>query len=231
MKNEVNSNGMKSKKTSQSVYSSVDEKIHRMKIAFTNAGSVGILPKLETIGYTKEKLDAYLLKVVELENLSHKQKKEYADKYAETERLNNRKTEINEIYTKHLALCRILFKGNTQVSKLLEFSGERKFAYSAWFQQVNNFYAQILASNELKEKVATINIKEEDLQNQIEALEKLSLLKKSQKMEMSEAQKATENRDVVLDEIYSNYLELIAYAKIIFQDSQDLEALGIVVKR
>ncbi|MFB9120247.1 hypothetical protein ACFFUE_03480 [Bergeyella porcorum] len=231
MKNEVNSNEMRSKKTSQSVYASVDEKIYLMKLAFTNASTEIILPKLEPIGYTKEKLDVYLQKVAELENLSQKQKKEYADKYAETERMNNRKMEINEIYMRHLALCRILFKGNTQVSKLLEFSGERKFAYGAWYQQVNNFYAQILSSDELKQKVASINIKEEDLQGQIDALEELSLLKKSQKIEMSEAQKATKNRDIALDEIYSNYLELIAYAKIIFQDSQDLEALGIVVKR
>lgn len=209
----------------------MEEWISRMKIAFSNAKQPDIFAQLQNLGYTEEKLNGYIAKVTELEALSQSQKKEYAEQYAETEKLNAKRTEIDEIYRRHLAFCKILFKGNTQANALLDLSAGRKNAYGAWFQQVSNFYAQLLANAEFLAKVKTINITETDLTAQQTALTELTKLKENQKKETSEAQKATEKRDVAFDEIYASYTELIAYAKVLFENDQILEQLGTVVKR
>lgn len=227
----IHSKSNEAKKTTKSYYISINEKINNMKVAFANAKLPTILPQLQTLGYTEEKLNDYLSKVAEIEKFHQNQKKEYAEQYAETEKVDKKRKEINDLYLRHFAFCKILFKGDTLASSALEFSGDRKSAYASWFQQVSNFYAQLLGNSEFLAKVGTINIKQNDLEAQKNALKELSTLKENQKKEAGEAQKATEIRDEALDKLYPLYLELVAYAKILFQDDQALETLGIVVKR
>ena len=216
---------------SKSRYISTEQLILQMKLTFANAKLPNILPHLQTLGYTEEKLNEYLEKVTELETLSQVQKKEYGEQYAETEKLNKKRTEIDEIYKRHLAFCKILFKDNTQAISTLGMNTGRKRAYAAWFQQVNNFYGQILANAEFLNKVSSINIKENDLKTQLMALSELTQLKENQLKEAGQAQKATEMRDEAFDKLYPLYTELVAYAKVLFQNDQTLEALGIVTKK
>ncbi|MFK8289160.1 hypothetical protein ACI76W_07915 [Capnocytophaga canimorsus] len=219
------------KPTKKSLYISTDEMISKMRIAFSNAKLPEILPQLQTLGYTEEKLDDYLKKVAELEQLMQNQKKEYAEQYAETEKFNQKRQEIDELYRRHIAFCKILFKGNVKAISVLELNAGRKNAYASWHQQVSNFYGQFLGNSDFLAKVGTINITQTDLEAQKTALQELSTLKENQKKEAGEAQKATEIRDEALDKLYPSYTELVAYAKVLFQDDQILEALGIVVKR
>ncbi|MFJ1262054.1 hypothetical protein ACILDS_05080 [Capnocytophaga canis] len=219
------------KPTKKSLYISTDEMISKMRIAFSNAKLPEILPQLQTLGYTEEKLDDYLKKVAELEQLMQNQKKEYAEQYAETEKFNQKRQEIDELYRRHIAFCKILFKGNVKAISVLELNAGRKNAYASWHQQVSNFYGQLLGNSDFLAKVGTINITQTDLEAQKTALQELSTLKENQKKEAGEAQKATEIRDEALDKLYPSYTELVAYAKVLFQDDQILEALGIVVKR
>ncbi|AEK22688.1 hypothetical protein [Capnocytophaga canimorsus] len=219
------------KPTKKSLYISTDEMISKMRIAFSNAKLPEILPQLQTLGYTEEKLNTYLQKVAELEQLMQNQKKEYAEQYAETEKFNQKRQEIDELYRRHIAFCKILFKGNVKAISVLELNAGRKNAYASWHQQVSNFYGQLLGNSDFLAKVGTINITQTDLEAQKTALQELSTLKENQKKEAGEAQKATEIRDEALDKLYPSYTELVAYAKVLFQDDQILEALGIVVKR
>lgn len=80
-------------------------------------------------------------------------------------------------------------------------------------------------------KLQTINIKEEDLKTVQNQLAEVITLKERQKKEIAEAQKATEARDKHFDELYAQYSEFVAYAKVAIAQSQDLEALGISAKR
>lgn len=212
-------------------YLSAEEMISRMKIVFANAKLPDFLPQFKTLGYTEEKFNGYLSKVAELEQLHQNKKKEYADQYAETEKFNKKRAEIDKIYKRHGAFCKILFKGDTKAVSVLGLNEGHKNAYASWFQQVSNFYGQLLGHAEYLEKVGTINIKQTDLEAQRNALDELSRIKEIQKKEMGEAQRATEVRDEALDKIYPIYSELTAYAKVLFEDDQMLEALGIVVKR
>lgn len=210
---------------------SIEEWIQKMRLAFSNGKLPNIQEKLSLLGYTPQKLDELLLKVIHLEELHQNQKTKYAEQYAETQKFDKKFKEINDLYTKHLAFCKILFKGDMLARTSLDFSGKRKMAYGDWLVQVSNFYSQLLKNIVFMTKLQTINIKEEDLKLVQYKLSEIIELKESQKKEIAQAQKSTKIRNQFFDELYPKYREFIAYAKIAFSHDQDLEALGIITKR
>lgn len=231
MENSENTNLTGGKLAAKYQYVSAEELIAKMKIAFRNAKEPEILSELETVGITESNLDDYLLEIADLEQLSQKQIKEYGEQYAETDKFNLKRIEIDSLYTRHRNLAKIIFKGDRQSNTTLGIDEGRKRAFAAWFQQVSNFYAQILANPDFKTKAETVNIKDPDITAQQTALEQITALKASQKKEIGEAQKATDTRDEALDLLYPKYTQLIGFAKILFPDDQTLEKLGIIVKR
>ena len=202
-----------------------------MKIAFSNAKKPEILPELETVGITEAMLDADLAAITKLENLSQIQKREYGEQYVETNRFNLKKAEIDTLFTRHRNLAKIAFKGDRKANTTLGIDAGRKKAFGAGFQQISNFYSQILANPDFKTKAETVNIKETDILAMRTSLEEISEVKNSQTKETDEAQRATDIRDSAIDVLYPKYTQLIAFAKVLFPDNQTLEKLGIIVKR
>lgn len=212
-------------------YISADELIAKMRLAFTNAREPEILAELKNVGFSEADLTGSLGEVERLEALSAAQKKEYGEQYDATDGFNSKMQEIDQLFTRHRNLAKIAFKNNRQAYATLGIDEPKKLAYSAWFQQVKNFYAQLLANADFKAKAETISISPAVIAAQQDALAQLSALKEAQKKETGEAQKATETRDDALDALYPKYRDLIDYAMELFKDDQTLEKLGIVVKR
>ena len=212
-------------------YLSAEEMIAKMKVAFTNAKEPEILAELATVGITESTLDGYLSDVESLEQLSQKQVQEYGEQYAETDKYNLKKEEIDALYTRHRNLAKIAFKDDRQAYTTLGIDTPKKVAFAAWYQQISNFYAQILANPDFKAQAASVNINDAAISAQQTALQEITALKESQKKELGEAQKATENRDIALDHLYPKYMQLVEFARILFPDDQTLEKLGIIVKR
>ncbi|AYO57849.1 hypothetical protein CO230_06755 [Chryseobacterium sp. 6424] len=226
-KNETPDTG---KPSSQNRYISAEQLIAKMKIAFSNAKQPEILSQLATVGITEPMLDGYLNEITNLELLSQKQIQEYGEQYAQTEGFNLKRAEIENTYRRHRNLAKIAMNGDRQAHTTLGTDEKVKRAYPAWYQQVSNFYAQILANPTFKAKAATVNIDDAAIAAQQAALEEISALKESQKKELGEAQKATEVRDTALDLLYPKYTRLVSFAKVLFPDDQTLEKLGIKVK-
>lgn len=231
MGNSENTNPQEGKKSPRSKYVSAEQLIAKMKVAFTNAKEPEILSELATVGITETQLDDYLTNIANLEQLSQQQKLEYGEQYAETDKFNLKREEIDAAFTRHRNLAKIIFKGDRQANTTLGIDAGRKQAYAAWFQQVSNFYAQLLANPAFKAKAASVNIDDVTIAAQQAALVEISALKESQKKELGEAQRATDIRDTALDLLYPKYTQLIAFAKVLFRDDQTLEKLGIIVKR
>ncbi len=210
---------------------SVEEKLSNMKVVFANAQQTEILSVLETVGYTAERLNSYLDKVEEIEKLTQKQKKEYGEQYATTNEFEQKCAELDKIYKRDLALARIFFKNDVQASTTLELNGRRKHAYSSWHKQVSNFYGQLAANATFLAKMQAVGVTEQKITDVMSKLTAIEQLKKDQKKEMGEAQKATETRDKAFDELYPQYSELLEFAKALLEKEQLLESLGIVVKR
>ncbi|WKS94484.1 hypothetical protein [Riemerella columbina] len=210
---------------------SLNEWLNKMKIAFSNGKQAQFQSLLSSVSYDEAKLDELLEQIKAIEQLAQAQKKEYAAQYEATSKLEEKRNAINETYMKHFALCKILLKNNVKAQAALEFSGNRKSAYSEWYQQVANFYAQLLNTPEFLSDISSINIVEADLTAVQTALEELSTLKEKQKSAMAKAQKSTETRDKAFESLYPLYSDYISYAKVLFSNEQDLEALGITVRR
>ncbi len=231
MENPENTNPQSGNKSSRNQYVSAEQMIAKMKIAFTNAKQPEILAELGTVGITETQLDDYLTEISNLEQLSQQQIQEYGEQYAATDLFNQKKEAIDATFTRHRNLAKIIFKGDRQANATLGIDAGRKQAYAAWYQQVNNFYSQILANPEFKTKAATVNIDDAAIAAQQAALQEVSALKESQKKELGEAQRATDTRDAALDLLYPKYTQLVAFAKVLFPNDQTLEKLGIIVKR
>lgn len=231
MENSEKLNPKAGKSASRNQYVSAEELIAKMKITFTNAKEPEILPELETVGITEAMLDAHLAEIANLEDLSQIQKREYGEQYAETDRYNLKKAEIDALFTRHRNLAKIAFKGDRQANTTLGIDNPKKVAFAPWFQQISNFYAQILANPDFKTKAESVNIKEADITAMQTSLEEVSEIKNSQKKEFGEAQRATDTRDAAIDLLYPKYTQLIEFAKVLFPDDQSLEKLGIIVKR
>ena len=231
MENPENLNPQNGDKPARNRYVSAEELIAKMRIAFTNAKEPEILPELETVGITEVILDTYLVDIDNLEHLSQEQKRAYGEQYAETDLFNQKKAEIDTIFTRHRNLAKIAFKGDRQANTTLGIDNPKKVAFAAWFQQVSNFYAQLLANPNFKSQAQAVNIKENDITTMQTALQDVFALKETQKKELGEAQKATDTRDSAIDLLYPKYTQLIAFAKVLFPDDQTLEKLGVIVKR
>ncbi len=212
-------------------HNSIDESLTKMQLTFANAQNPEILPILQSVGYSKARLQGYLKKVEEINKLGQKQKLEYGEQYAKTEEFNQKRAEIDKIYKKDLALARIIFKDEVQAIATLELNGHRKKAYGSWHKQIENFYAQLLANRNFLTKMQKVGVnstKINQINNELKAVE---TIKEQQKKEMGEAQKATEERDNAFDELYPQYRELIDFAKVLLADEQMLESIGVVVER
>lgn len=212
-------------------YQSVPTLIAKMRLAFKNAKEPEILDVMNTVGITESVLDRYLADLDAIENLDQTQNKEYGEQYAETQKFDKQREAIDVVYMRHRNLAKIAFKKDLKDSKVLGLDEGRKRAYPAWLQLVKNFYAQLSTDDTLQEKVAAINIKDNDIAVQQQAIAQLEALKVSQKKETAEAQKATETRDAALDALYPKYRDFVDYAVELFGDDQTLEKLGIVVRR
>lgn len=213
------------------VHIPLSEWVSKFRLSFSNAKGATFQQKLAPMGYNEEKLNTLLEQLKELESQILLQKKRYAEQYSATEAFKQKMNEVFKEYSDHYSLCKVFFKKNVTAISVLELSGLRKIGYGEQSQQIANFYAQLLDNPELLEAVKAINIKREDLEAVQNKLVEVSELKEAQKRCIAQAQKATEERDKTFDELYSQYADFIAYSKIIFKQVQDLEALGITVKR
>jgi len=216
--------------TSKRHYETMGESIDKMKITFGNATLPEIFAAMLIVGYTAEKITGLNSELTELETLSQGQIKEYADQSEEQQKFNKKRGEVNKQFNQHRELVRILFKGDTHARVSLQLDAENPVAYAAWTQLVTNFYSQLVNNPGLQSKANIVGITEAVVAAQKQGLTDVQSLKDSLRKETAEAQAATEARDTAFDELYSQYIEYIKYAKVLLSDNQILEAIGVKVK-
>jgi len=214
----------------QSTYVSIDQWIGKMTLTFDNALLPEIFGAMEAVGYTTEKITGMKEQLTNLVSLQQTQTKEYAEQFAETEKFNLKRADIDALFTKDRGLAKILFKGNVHAQTILKLTDASPKEYTAWAQVINNFYTQISATD-LLVKATAIGINASKVDTQKLALVDLQAIKDSQRKETAEAQTATDTRDRAFDVLYPLYAEYIKYARILLADNQMLEAIGVKVKQ
>jgi hypothetical protein len=218
------------KTTSKNYHKTMDESISAMKLTFGNALLPEIFSVMQTVGYTREKINSCMAMVTEVEQLSQARIKEFADQTDEQKKFDEKRAEIAKTFTTHRSLVRIQLKKDVHARVSLQLEGEIPYAYDAWMQMQQNFYGQLGSQSDLLAKTATVGVNEAAITTQKQSLADLQALKESLKKETAEAQAATDARDRAFDEVYPLYSEYIKYAKILLAGNQALEAIGVTVK-
>lgn len=208
-----------------------DQKIMKMQLTFDNALLPEIFEPMKTVGYTVEKIESMQNDLAALIVLQQSQIKEYADATHEQASFDANRAAIEATFSKNRSLARVLFKNNVQAQSALRLSGDKPTAYAPWYQMVANFYAQLTAIPDLAAKVATIGLTAEVIASETAALASLQAQKETLSKENSEAQAATDARDVAFDALYPLYSEYVQYAKLLLPDNQVLESIGVKVRR
>lgn len=214
------------KKVTKSYYKTMEDKIVAMRLAFDNATLPEILAKMLTVGYTRERIDAMIAKLVVLEQKKLDQTKESAESVAAVETFNRAKEELHADFINDLKLLRVLFTANTQARSLLGLDGTTPKAYSDWFDTFKNFYRQLAGDAGMQALAATVGVTAEVVKARLDALAAVDVLRETARKENYEATAATDARDEAYDAVYPLYTEYIKYAKILLDDNQ-LKALGV----
>ena len=218
--------GTEGKTTSKSHYKSLDKQITAMKLAFDNVTLPEIFAKMQTVGYTTERIEGMKANLSTLETKKLIQVKESAEQSNEQKKFDDKKDEVHGLYMNHVKLLRIYFAGNVHARALLNLDGTTPKAYSHWSDTLKNFYHQLADDADIQAQASTVGVSSDVVNAQITALETVNTLRESLKKESAEATAATDARDAAFDVVYPQYTELIKYAKIILDENQ-LKALGV----
>lgn len=210
----------------------IDSKLLFASSSINNAlNNEAIQALLETFGYNSEVLNVGKELYTKTESLHTKQKKEYGEQYAATDKLNEVLALANHRYMQDLKVARIGLKGNRAAREAMLLGGRRKESLSGWLKQTHAFYTNALELPEVLSAMARFNRTKEHLeegQAMVNAVEQAYAV---QLKEKGEAQNATPVRDDAFDDLQEWMSDFVGIARIALEaQPQYLEILGIVKK-
>ena len=210
----------------------IDEVLYQSGIRIKNSLSdTKILNAVSPMGYPESKLTEGQTLLTETTTLVESQKKEYGELDAAQAQFKSEKLKANETYKNMVAIARIAFKDDVQAITTLELNGRRATTISGWLKQTLGFYRAILGNGGWKSAMANYGQTEEKLTSEIAAIEGVAAASENVRKEMGDAQNATLERDMKVEELVDWINDYEVIARIALSDKpQLLEKMGIVVK-
>lgn len=211
---------------------SIDEMVYQSGLRINNSLSDSeILNAVSPFGYTETKLNEGVALLGETMSIVEAQRKEYGEVDEAQNRYENERKAANQEYMDTLRICRVAFKDDVKAIATLGLNGRRARTLSGWFDQTRSFYRSLLGNEEWKTTLATYGQTEEKLEERLNAVAQVEQASMAVKKEMGDAQNATHERDMKLEELadWVNDYEVIARIALAGKP-QLLEKLGIVVK-
>jgi hypothetical protein len=213
----------------KSTYRSIAQFISDTRLMLNNTkANATILAKMNGAGYPTTDIDNQLTALDDLQELNETQAKEYGDQFAATEAWQQHRDDFHPTYIDHLDLARIVFRKDIAAKKTLALSEKRKESQSGYISQGLQFYNNAIADAGIKTTLANKGITLVALQGGQTEFQNLQSLREAQQKETGEAQKATEARDAVYDELAEWEMDYRATAKVVLRTSPQLmEEIGI----
>ena len=138
---------------------------------------------------------------------------------------------VSDNYRIHRKKAKVLFRKDLVAAQTLDITGSIPQAYVKWLDSIKRFYTTIDTTAEIKAKMATLAVTEEDVSNALSAIEALEAARADYLREKGESQAATRAKDKALRELSQWMSDFYAIARIALKDQpQLLEALGKVVR-
>ena len=182
---------------------------------------------LTNYGYGAAAMTAARALYEQAEALTALQQKEYGEQHAATEAVEKAWETANAIYIRSLGLARIAFKKDPLAQTTLALGGSRKQSLTGWLKQAEQFYRNLLTTPALLAEMTKFGYDAAAVQAEYDVILALREANMNQEREKGQAQKATQTRDEVLDELDEWMSDFRAVSRIAFaDDAQKLEGMG-----
>lgn len=210
----------------------IDEILYESGLRINNSLSDSkILDAVSQMGYSESKLNEGAALLNDAKTIVENQRKEYGEVDEAQDRYESERKAANDDYMDMIRICRVAFKDDVKAITTLELNGRRARTISGWLEQTASFYRSLLSNDEWKAALANFGQTEEKLTARLSAIEQVALASEAVKKEMGDAQNATRERDMKLEELAEWVNDYEVIARIALADKpQLLEKIGIVVK-
>jgi alkyl sulfatase BDS1-like metallo-beta-lactamase superfamily hydrolase len=209
---------------------SIENKLTRSRRAISNGiGNAEIAGYIAGVGYTAEVMQQANTLLTGCEALHANKKKEYGEQFAATDTFSRLWEEAHKEYMKHVKIARIEFEDNRLAYESLMLSGRRKNDIAGWLVQATTYYTNALQNDTFKTALAVRGITEEVMLAMQGKLNEVKAADEAQQKEIGEAQQATKDRDLKLNELDDWMSKFEPLARIALEEKpQLLEILGFL---
>jgi hypothetical protein len=209
---------------------SIDERLPKYELALNVAlTDEDIKPILANYGYDEATITEGKQLYDTAVDLQHKQKREYGDKYGASNEFKQARKNAYKQYMEFVELARIALKRDPNLMSQLDINGRRESVYEKSVTQMERFYTNALASDDIKGKLARFNITEERLNAGKALVDTMKAKRQEQQEEASEAQRATRDRDAAIDVLDDWMDDFLAVSEIALRSQPEyLERMGII---
>lgn len=210
---------------------SIEERIRFSEVALTNALSdAEINAELTAVGYDSIKLQAGQALLNSVQDFSRNQVVQYAEQYAASDEVNKAWEAADKVYMRTLKLARIALKNHVKEQIALGLQGERKHTLTGWLDEAKLFYGNMVVSETAKAAMQSFGYTDEKWTEEAGLVDSVAHAVHMREIEKGEAQNATKQRDVKMDELDAWMQDFVAVARIALEEwPQRLEKLGIFV--
>ncbi|WP_347175175.1 hypothetical protein [Polaribacter uvawellassae] len=202
------------------------------RIALENVETNPIIkPLMEALGYNTAKIDegkALLSTAKTLYNQSQELEDIKLNAYKAFE---DKRVEIDSTYSTDRKKAKVVFKTDAVVFRELGLKGSLPRTYVKWLETVSLFYNTLNAQPDVLAKLATLQITEQHVTDQIAALNELENLRAAYIQAKGNSQNATKTKNKAFVELDKWMSDFYAIARIALEgEPQLLESLGKMVK-
>ncbi|MFK8282127.1 hypothetical protein [Capnocytophaga cynodegmi] len=135
--------------------------------------------------------------------------------------------ELKKRYTTDRKKAKIIFKDEDTVLTVLVIKGVMSIRINGLLEDIDTFYKQLQAKEELRTPLKRLKITDEHIAEQLKALTEVRQAYLQYTNEKGESQQATKNKDAAFAELEKWVREFYSIAKIALEDQpQLLESLG-----
>lgn len=190
-----------------------------------------IQPRLQTYGYTAEKLDEGKALWQQTDEAGKQQSKEQSEQTAATDAFNEARDKAEDDLKRAKKIARVAFDGNNEAFDTLNLKEINISRFEDWLSDAEQFYTNLLANAQWTETMQGYGYTNETLTAQQQEVANLKSLQQAQQREMGEAQQATKDKWEYYNQLKKWCDHLTELAKIEFEDdAQLLEKMGILVR-
>lgn len=184
--------------------------------------SAEVKPTMESFGYTAQRMKEGADLLGLSRQATDRQAKEYGEQYQVSKDYDTLLERVDSRFDLIRGLARIVFRNRVDAITTLDLHAIKKKSIAGMHNQVQSFYDRLLANSEWVRMMGKYNVNEEMLQADLAEVHALKALKDSHSIEMGESQKATKERDEMVEQLAEWVADYTAVAEMAFATTPQL---------